>query len=353
MSDDAKTPHISSRKDDHIDLTLHAQVEYEHKTTLLEAVELMHDSLPELAVADVDLTTSFEGKALEAPIQITGMTGGAARAGSINRELARVAQELGVVFGVGSQRAMLKHPELAETYVVRDVAPDIVLLGNIGIVQAADMGTREAEDLVGAIDADALCVHLNPGQELIQPEGDRDFTGCVDALTRLASELSVPVIAKETGCGLSAHTLDKIKRAGVSWVDVSGAGGTTWIGVETLRVPAHQRTLGQQLWEWGTPTAASIVYAKRRGLRTIATGGLRNGLDVARALALDADIAGMALPWLKAAHSGGADAALAYGQDLVHTLRTIMTLTGAGDLAQLRAVPKLIKPELKVWIDVP
>lgn len=347
MSD---SPSISSRKDDHIDLCATDHVEYRSKSTLLSQVELLHDSLPELSVDEIDTTVELFDKPLSMPVLITGMTGGAPRARDINRQLAQVAQELGVAFGVGSQRAMLKHPELTETYVVRDVAPDVLLFGNIGVVQAAQMSIDEANDLVGAIGADALCVHLNPGQELIQPEGDRDFRGCVDALARLAQDLDVPVIAKETGCGMSARTLDKIKRAGVAWVDVSGAGGTTWIGVETLRTSPEKRTLGEQLWEWGVPTAASIAWAKQRDLNVIGTGGLRNGLDVARALALGATIAGMALPWLKAVYEDGPESALEYGRQLDLSLRAIMTLTGSANLAELRSAPRIIGPELERWI---
>lgn len=347
---DQPTPHISSRKDDHIDLCATDQVEYRRKTTLLEEVELLHDSLPELAVDAIDLSVDAFGKTLEAPLLITGMTGGAERAREINRQLAAVAQELGLAFGVGSQRAMFKHPELVETYRVRDVAPDVLLLGNLGVVQASEMSTQQVADLAGAIDADALCVHLNPGQELIQPEGDRDFSGCVDGLARLVEELDLPIIAKETGCGLSTRTLDRLRGAGVAWVDVSGAGGTTWIGVEALRTPPEQRTLGELLWEWGTPTAASIAWADRRGFNVIGSGGLRNGLDAARAIALGADIAGMARPWLTAVYHHGPERALAFGRQLMMQLRAIMTLTGSPNIAALQRAPRVLGPNLERWL---
>ena len=233
------------------------------------------------------------------------MTGGAAEAARINRDLALVAQEFGLAFGVGSQRAMARDPGLKATYAVREVAPDIVLLGNLGAVQAAAMSTAEVHDLVGAIDADALCIHLNPGQELIQPEGDRDFRGCLDGIRRLGEALPVPIIVKETGCGLGPQVLDLLGDLGVQWVDTSGAGGTTWIGVEARRAPAGAAALGELFWDWGVPTGASIVYARRRGFSTIGSGGLRTGLDAARALALGADLAGMALPWLRAAYEDG------------------------------------------------
>lgn len=342
---------ISERKQDHLDLCAEDQVEFKSKTTLLKDVELFHDALPEVDLANIKLNTQLAGHPLKQPLLITGMTGGAEKAQSINKELARAAQELGIAFGVGSQRAMFLHPELTETYAVRDVAPEVVLLGNIGAVQAAEMSTAQVEELAGAIDANILCVHLNPGQELLQPEGDRNFKGCLDALTRLNEELSIPIIAKETGCGMSFGTLDKIKKTGVQWVDTSGAGGTTWIGVETLRTPPEARTLGELLWEWGVPTAASIGYAARRDFNIIASGGLRNGYDVVRAIAMGASITGMALPWLKAVYAGGADEALRYGQHLTHTIKTIMALTGSDSLNDLQKAPKMIGPTLQRWLD--
>lgn len=344
------SPDISDRKRDHIELCADQDVEARIKTNLLDAVELFHDSLPELDVDALDLSVMFAGKRLDAPLLITGMTGGAPEAERINKELAMVAQELGLAFGVGSQRAMARNPELTATYQVRDVAPDICLLGNIGAVQAAEMNTAEAEDLVGAIGADALCVHLNPGQELIQPEGDRDFRGCIDAIARLVDELSVPVIAKETGCGLSPRTLDRLQKIGVSHVDTSGAGGTTWIGVEAMRAPADQQTLGDLYWDWGVPTAASIVYAKRRGMTVVGSGGLRSGYDAARAIALGADIAGMALPWLRACYNEGAPGARAFGARCLSALRTAMALTGSSSVEELRKAPKMIGPRLERWL---
>ncbi len=341
---------ISQRKVDHIELCAEDEVEYRGKTTLLEDVELLHDSLPELDFDAIDTSITAFGKTLDAPFVVSGMTGGAERAREINRTLASVAQELGLAFGVGSQRAMLRDRGLVDTYAVRDVAPDVLLFGNIGAVQAAECTTSEVQDLVGAIDADALCVHLNPGQELIQPGGDRDFRGCIEALARLVADLGVPVIAKETGCGMGMATLRRIATTGVEWVDVSGAGGTTWIGVETLRARDHQRDVGEIFWDWGVPTAASVVWAHRTGLNCIASGGLRNGLDAARAIALGARLAGMALPWLRAAHGeDGENAARNFGETLRRTLKTAMLLTGSQDLDALRGTPRIIGARLERW----
>jgi isopentenyl-diphosphate delta-isomerase len=349
MSDDTDTS-ISNRKLDHLELCADEDVEYRGKTTLLDEVELLHDSLPELSVDDIDLSVDVMGKTLSAPLLITGMTGGADEALEINRTLATVAEELGIAFGVGSQRAMLQHPELAETYQVREQAPSALLFGNIGAVQAAELSLSEAEDLVDTIGADALCIHLNPGQEMIQPEGDRDFRGCVDAISRLADELDVPVIAKETGCGLSPRTLQKLKDAGLDWVDTSGAGGTTWVGVEALRAPAEEKDVGEIFWDWGVPTAASIVYARTKGFNVIGSGGLRSGLDAARAVALGASLAGMALPWLRSAYNGGVDAAMEFGNTTLRALEVACLLTGSPNIDALRRAPRILGARLQHWI---
>lgn len=341
---------ISDRKSDHLRLTAEQDVEARVKTNLLDAVELFHDSLPELHLDEIDPSTRFLGKPVDAPLLITGMTGGTEEAGRINRDLARVASEFGLAMGIGSQRAMADDTDVSETYAVRNEAPSIPLLGNIGAVQAAEMNTAEAEHLIETIDADALAIHLNPGQELIQPEGDRDFRGCLDAIRRLVDELSVPVIVKETGCGLSPSVLDRLVDVGVEWVDTSGAGGTTWIGVESHRAEADAADLGELFWDWGVPTGASIVYAKNRGLSAVGSGGLRNGYDAARAVALGADLAGMALPWLRSAYEEGYEGARGFATACIRGLKTAMMLTGSRTLDDLRTTDRLIGPRLKRWL---
>lgn len=348
---DQEGANISERKLDHLELCADEDVEYRGKTTLLDEVELLHDSLPELSVDNIDLSVDVMGKELDAPLLITGMTGGADQALEINQILATVAEELGIAFGVGSQRAMLQHPELAETYQIREQAPSTLIFGNIGAVQAVDLSVSEAEDLVGIIGADALCIHMNPGQEMIQPEGDRDFRGCVDAISRLADELNVPVVAKETGCGLSPRTLQKLQDAGVEWVDTSGAGGTTWVGVEALRAPAEEKDVGEIFWDWGVPTAASIVYARQKGFKIVGSGGLRSGLDAARAIALGANLAGMALPWLRSAFNGGEDASMAFGRTTLRAMRVACLLTGSPTIDALGSAPKILGARLQHWIN--
>ncbi len=340
---------ISERKLAHLALCAEGDVEAAHGN-LLDQVSLLHEALPELSWEDVDPSVELLGKRLELPVVVTGMTGGAAEAGRINRALAQAAAKLGIGMGVGSQRAMLLDPELGASYRVRDVAPEILLFANIGVVQARESGTAAVADLVGSIEADALCVHLNPAQELVQDEGDRDFRGGLATIRDLVAALPVPVVVKETGCGLAPRTLARLREAGVEHVDVAGSGGTSWTAVEAQRGSARQRALGQALWNWGIPTAASLVFARRAGLATIASGGVRGAADVVNALALGATVAGMALPFLRAWTEDRESGLLEFGARLSDEVRARMLLTGAPDVAALREAPRVVGPALERWI---
>jgi len=342
---------ISKRKADHLDLAESGDVGFRRTTTLFECVRLVHDALPELAVEELDTSVTLLGKRLSAPLLIAGMTGGHERARSINRELASIAEERGYAFGLGSQRALHLRPETRASYAVRDVAPNALVLGNVGMVQAARMTTAEVEDLVGQVGADALCVHLNPAMELVQDDGDRDFRAGLETLARLCQELSVPVVVKETGSGLSASVGVRVRAAGVRHVDVSGAGGTSWVAVEMHRASPERRPLGETFREWGIPTAASVALVSPLGFETVfATGGIQSGLDVAKAIALGATAAGIARPVLQALDRGGRPGALEWLVRIETELKTAMLLTGARDLGALRAAPRVILGELAEWI---
>ena len=343
---------ISSRKADHIDLCVSGDVGFHAKSTLLDAVEFVHDALPELSLDSLDTSIELFGKRLQAPIIIAAMTGGTERARSINRELAQIAEERGYGFGLGSQRAILKG-QPRDTYEVRDVAPSTLVLGNIGGVQARSLSTEDLRSLVTTVGADALCVHLNPAMEIVQPEGDRDFVGVVDTLERLVNDLEVPIIAKETGCGLGARALKKLTKAGVRHIDVSGAGGTSWVAVEAARAVGDARTLGDAFREWGVPTAASVMLAKRARPRLktiIATGGVSSGIDAAKAIALGAHAVGMARPVLQALVAGGREGAAKFLNQVEAELRAVMLLVGARDIEELQHAPVVVGPALERWI---
>jgi isopentenyl-diphosphate Delta-isomerase len=343
---------ISRRKADHLEVAASGRAE-SARTTLLEQVHLIHQALPELALDDIDLTTELVGKRLAAPLVITGMTGGTAEAAAVNRDLARAAQDAGVALGLGSQRAMAEHPELAATYQVRDVAPDVVLFGNVGAVQALAMGPARVVELARAIGADAIAVHLNPGQELIQDAGDRDFRGLVAAIARLVEAAPLPVIVKETGCGLSPQAARALVDAGVHTVDVAGAGGTSWVAVEAIRATPDSAAavLGAELWDWGVPTAVSVAACVGAGLTTIASGGLRSGYDVARALALGARAGGMAAPMLRAQRAGGADAVRDMIDRVTRAIRAVCLLTASRSAAELARAPRHLGAPLRAYLD--
>lgn len=340
---------IQSRKDQHLDLCISGPVGFRQRSTLLEQVELIHDALPELALAEVDCSCTLLGRRLEAPIIIAAMTGGTERAAAVNRDLAAVAQTLGIGLAFGSQRRQIVRGSPLG-FEVRDLAPSALLLGNIGVVQAREASTAALEDMVRQAGCDALCVHLNPAMELVQPEGDLDFRQGEATLRRLVDELTVPIVAKETGCGVSRSVAERLVAVGVCVVDVSGAGGTSWVGVETLRAHGDDAQRGETFWDWGIPTAASVAQCDGLGLQTIATGGLRNGLDVLRALALGAAACGIARPVLQAWNDGGRDGAEAYLRRVIAELRMGLLLTGSRDLEALRRQPLFLGPELIRWV---
>jgi isopentenyl-diphosphate delta-isomerase len=346
-------PAIARRKADHLAVAASGEAEFRATRTLLDEVRLVHQSLPELDVAALDLSTTVAGLRLRAPLVISGMTGGTPEAAALNQDLARAAERLGLGFGLGSQRAMAAHPELAPTFAVRDAAPEVALFANVGVVQGRELGVAAVRALVEGVGANALCVHMNPAQEMIQEGGDRDFRSCVDTMARLVAEVGVPVIAKETGCGLSRQAARALVGAGVRTVDVSGAGGTSWTAVEARRAGAGSaaRALGELLWDWGIPTAVSTVVCAEEGLEVIATGGLRTGLDVARALALGATAGGMAAPVLRAHRQGGLAATVEFLERVLDGVRAVCLLTASASARGLARAPRVLGAELREWLE--
>jgi isopentenyl-diphosphate delta-isomerase len=344
---------IGKRKADHIELAVRGDVGFRKKTTLFEDVRLIHDALPDMHADEIDTSVTILGKTLRAPILIAAMTGGTPRAGELNRELSRIAEERGYGFGLGSQRAMHLSADRAQTYAVREGAPKTLVLGNVGVVQAREMSTQELSDLVTSVGADALCVHLNPAMEIVQPGGDRDFSRGTETLARIARELRVPVIAKETGCGLSGRVARRLFAAGIRHVDVSGAGGTSWVAVETHRATGDAKALGEAFWDWGIPTAASVSMVASQPFETIiATGGVARGLDVAKAIVLGASAAGIARPVLQALVNGGPPAAHEFLAGVEAELRAAMLLVGARSVADLRKAQRFVTGELRDWLSV-
>ncbi len=327
-----------TRKAEHIRICLEEDVQFHANTSGLEHYRFTHCCLPELDRDEIDLTTTFLGKRLSYPLLISSMTGGTELAQIINHRLAEVAQHYKIAMGVGSQRVAVEKPQLAPTFAVRSRAPDILLFANLGAVQLNyDYGLDECRRVVDLLEADALILHLNPLQECIQTGGDTNFRGLLDKIAQLCQKLPVPVIAKEVGNGISAHTAEKLIAAGVAAIDVAGAGGTSWAKVESERAENPlQRRLGITFADWGLPTAQCITSIRAASdIPLIASGGLRHGLDVAKAIALGADLAGLAWPFLQAAAKSEA-AVYALAEVLIAEITTALFCTGNATLHHLR-----------------
>ncbi len=335
---------LEQRKADHIRINLEEDVA-SRVTAGLERYRFVHEALPEIDMAAIDLSVEVLGHRLGAPLLISSMTGGTEQAREINRNLAAAAQRHGLAMGVGSTRAAVAHPELADSFRVRDVAPNILLLANIGAVQLNYGFTvemcRQAVDLV---EADALILHLNPLQEATQPEGDVNWAGLLSKIEQVVREVGVPVIAKEVGWGISPRAAKALAEAGVAAIDVAGAGGTSWSQVEMYRAQTEvQRRIAAAFADWGIPTAESIQYVREAApeMPIFASGGLKTGVDGAKCLALGATLFGMAGPLLKAA-SQSAEATLDEVEIILGQLRAAMLCVGAKDLGALGQTP-LIK----------
>lgn len=334
-------PPPEDRKDSHLRLALREEVEFPGgDATGFGALRLEHDALPELDLDEVDTATTLLGKSLAAPLVVGAMTGGTPAAGEMNRRLALAASRCGIGFALGSQRKMLTAPNTRATFTVRDSAPDLRLLfGNVGAVQLAyGVGLPELERLVAAVAADALFLHLNPLQEAIQPEGNTRFSSLLPRLRAVAGGLGVPVLLKEVGAGISETTALKIRGLPVAGVETAGLGGTSWSRIESLRTSAPlTRAVGERFTRWGVPTAESIAICRRvlPDRVVIASGGIRNGIEVAKAIALGADAAAVALPILRAAERSVEEAVEAISR-ILSELRTAMFLTGARTIAELR-----------------
>lgn len=340
---DADAKLTEARKNEHLKVVAENKVEWGE--TWLDDVVLVHQTMPEINLDDVDTSVTFLGHAYALPLNISGMTGGTAAAKQINRGLAEAAQRAGVSMGVGSQRAMISNPALLDTYAVRDVAPDILLFANIGISHVKKYSPEQIRAAVEAIGANVLCVHLNPAQEIFQNEGDWDFSGAADALKTFCENVGYPVVAKEVGHGISMESAKIVKECGVVAIDVQGSGGTSWAYIDSLRSGKDATNFKA----WGVPTAAAILECKGLGLPVIGSGGVRSGTDIAKCIALGADMTGIALPMLKAVNAGGPEAVVLYIEKLKTELRYAMFLTGSRNIEELKKARYVLTGRLADW----
>lgn len=336
--------HIASagtaqRKVDHIQINLEHEVRPEGATNGFERYTFLHSALPEIDFAEIDLSTSFLGKRLAAPILISSMTGGVAHGWELTRRLAMAAHDLGCAIGVGSQRAAIEDPARERFFAVRDVAPDVLLFANLGAVQLNyGFGIEHCRRAVDMIGADALVLHLNPLQEALQPDGNRNFASLASKIASVCRQLDVPVIVKEVGAGISAGVARTLVDCGVAAIDVSGTGGTSWSAVEHFRTTDPiWRNVSKSFASWGIPTAESLHIVREAAptIPAIASGGMLDGIDAAKALAFGASMAGFAGPLLRAA-AISETATVEALQTIVEELRLALFCTGSRQLADLR-----------------
>ncbi len=346
---------IEKRKEEGITLCLDKPVQSRKATTLFEDVRLFNDALPEVNFEDIDTSVSFLGHRFKAPVFIGAMTGGAELAKKVNRNLAEAAQELGIGMAVGSQRAGLLSKSLAETYAItRKVAPDIFIGSNIGGAQLSNgFKVSDAKKLIEMLDANALYVHLNPLQEVIQPEGEAEFSNVLSRIKEMTSDLGKPVVAKEVGAGISDTVAKRLAKAGVSAIEIAGLGGTSWSGVESYRAKEANNTVkfkaGNIFWDWGIPTAAALYGVKNAvKLPVVASGGIRTGLEMAKAISMGASLCAMAWPLLRPA-TVSSDKVIEYLEETIFALKTAMFVSGCRNINELAKSRHVITGELKDW----
>ncbi|MBI3066807.1 MAG: type 2 isopentenyl-diphosphate Delta-isomerase [Deltaproteobacteria bacterium] len=329
------------RKKEHLELCLDTGSVTGPSGTGLDRYHFTHNALPDLDIDEIEVATVFLGKKLKAPLLISSMTGGFELARKVNRNLAAAAQELGLGMGVGSQRVAIEEPSVADSFQVRDLAPDILLLGNLGAVQLNyGYGIEQCRRAVGMIGADGLILHLNVLQEAVQPEGNRNFKGLTEKIAAVCGELEVPVVAKEVGSGISVDVAQRLARAGVRAIDVAGKGGTSWYAVEATRAAKAGKPVDAAFANWGIPTEEALVSVRKclPEMELVASGGIRSGLDIAKAIALGANIAALGQPLLAPALESPGKV-VEFLRGILYELKVAMLCVGAGDLAALRRAP--------------
>jgi len=327
------------RKLDQLRISLEEDVSFKGVTTGFEEYRFIHQALPEVDRSEIDLSVTLFGKRLEIPLLISSMTGGTEPAQRINRNLAMAAERLGAAMGVGSQRAAIDDASLAYTYQVRDVAPNVLLFANLGAVQLNyGYDIEDCRRAVEMIQADGLILHLNPLQEALQPEGNTNFAGLLTKIERVCRSLSLPIMVKEVGWGISGKVARRLVEARVAGIDVAGAGGTSWSEVEKHRVPSQAgKDIVKSFAQWGIPTAESIRMVRQAApeVVVIASGGIRTGIDAAKAIALGADAVALAAPFLEPATVSAEDV-IEVAKGITEELRTAMFCIGAANLVQLK-----------------
>ncbi|NBB90931.1 MAG: type 2 isopentenyl-diphosphate Delta-isomerase [Spirochaetes bacterium] len=336
---------IGERKARHLSICVdESRYSVESGSAGFDELSFVHRALPEIGAGDIDTGLDFLGMRIRMPLLISSMTGGSDQGYEANKNLARAAQEAGIPVGMGSMRILFRKPEVFDHFYLKRYAPDVPVFANMGGVQIRDFPRQEVIEMIRRLEVDALVVHLNAGQELFQDGGDRDFAGILDGISRFCDASPVPVIVKETGFGIHPGEVTRLLNAGVSYVNLAGSGGTNWVTVEAYRLDGTMQAAADEFASWGTPTAPLLAAVGRREGRIIASGGLRSGMDVAKATAMGAELSGLALPFIRAVVSQGVEGVVEVTQKLRKTLETVMIMTSSRTLEDLRRVTLLRSP---------
>jgi len=336
------------RKKEHLDIVIKENPNFIEKSPGFNEVELVYKTLPEIDLSEVNTSMEFLGKKFSAPLMVSGMTGGTQEAKTINEDIAAACEEVGIGFGVGSQRAMISNPELTDTYSVRQVAPNILIAGNIGITQLKNYTVNQVQKMLEDIDADCLAIHTNAAQEAVQPDGSPEFKGAFSQIEKFTKELNLPVYVKEVGNGISKEAAAELEKTKIAALDVGGSGGTSWTAVEYLRTQAASNSY----WDFGIPTSLSVLEAKTGFNRDIiATGGIRNGLDLVKVLVLGASLGGIAAPAIKAQQKGGKEETIKVLKQIIQDLRIGLFLLGAKNLTELKNSQFILLGKTKDWAE--
>jgi isopentenyl-diphosphate delta-isomerase len=340
----------SDRKLAHLQICLENDVQAKNSTTGLDDVSLVHCATTDLNFNEIDLSVEIFGKKLDLPFIISGMTGGHAFAHKLNHFLSQAVDQTNIGMGVGSQRAALEDNDVRESFdIVRENAPNSLIIGNIGAGQIAqNLTNTEFQELIDMIKADAIAIHFNPLQESIQPEGDTDLKGLHEKTLSLIKDFNIPIVAKEVGSGFSIRDIKNIQKLGFSAIDIQGVGGTSWAGVESIRTtsPIHKKS-GEIFWDWGLSTSISTILAANNFKGTIiGSGGVRTGLDIAKLIALGANAAGMAIPFLFSVQKHSTEVVINFIREIEYQLRLACFLTGSQNLSELNRAPLLIEGKM-------
>ncbi|MFC1760815.1 type 2 isopentenyl-diphosphate Delta-isomerase [Planctomycetota bacterium] len=326
---------LRRRKGRHLSVCVDPQDPIEGRECWFHEIRFVHHPLAEIDCDTLDLRTTFQGEELTRPFFISCMTGGSEAGARANKNLVRAAQATGIPVGLGSMRVLLREPELFDHFYMKPLAPDVPVWANLGVGQLNRIALTDLVEWLKRLEVQSLVLHCNPGQEQFQPDGDRCFTGILEQIKRLCEQSPIPIVVKETGFGLRPQDIAVLVDAGVNAVDIAGSGGTNWVLVESQCHPDTHAAIADDYRDWGNPTPLVLAAIEQAPIPVLASGGLRNGIDIAKSLALGATLAGLALPFAKIEHNEGLDGVIRYIEELTQSLKTTMLLTGSHNVADL------------------